>query len=56
MTTSQGQSNGHGTAGLKSRSFLALLVTQGFGSLNDNIFRWFCVLQGMKIASMKASK
>ncbi len=55
MTTGQDQSNGHGTAGLKSRSFLALLVTQGFGSLNDNIFRWFCVLQGMKIASMKAS-
>ena len=55
MTAGQAESSGQGTAGLKSRSFIALLVTQGFGSLNDNIFRWFCVLQGMKIESMKAS-
>ena len=37
-----------GTGGLGSRSFLALLLTQGLGALNDNIFRWFCVLQGTK--------
>ena len=55
MTAGQAVPSGQGTAGLKSRSFIALLVTQGFGSLNDNIFRWFCVLQGMKIESMKAS-
>ena len=55
MTAGQVESSGRGTAGLRSRSFIALLVTQGFGSLNDNIFRWFCVLQGMKIESMKAS-
>ena len=55
MTAGQVESSGRGTAGLRSRSFIALLVTQGFGSLNDNIFRWFCVLQGMKIASMKTS-
>ena len=55
MTAGQAVPSGQGTAGLKSRSFISLLVTQGFGSLNDNIFRWFCVLQGMKIESMKAS-
>ncbi|MFP6669354.1 MAG: acyl-[ACP]--phospholipid O-acyltransferase, partial [Pirellulales bacterium] len=34
--------------GIGSRSFLALLATQCLGALNDNIFRWFCVLQGTK--------
>ncbi|HAA52618.1 MAG TPA: acyl-[ACP]--phospholipid O-acyltransferase, partial [Planctomycetaceae bacterium] len=55
MTAGQMESSGQGTGGLRSRSFIALLVTQGFGSLNDNVFRWFCVLQGMKVESMKAS-
>ncbi|MED5448233.1 MAG: MFS transporter [Planctomycetota bacterium] len=55
MTAGQVESSGQGTGGLRSRSFIALLVTQGFGSLNDNVFRWFCVLQGMKVESMKAS-
>ncbi|MEX0939690.1 MAG: acyl-[ACP]--phospholipid O-acyltransferase [Pirellulales bacterium] len=30
-------------AGLTSRSFLALLVTQFLGALNDNMFRWLVV-------------
>ena len=55
MTAGQTDSSGRGTGGLRSRSFLALLVTQGFGSLNDNVFRWFCVLQGMKIDELKTS-
>ena len=55
MTAGLTDTSGRGTGGLRSRSFIALLVTQGFGSLNDNIFRWFCVLQGMKVESMKAS-
>ena len=57
MTAGQTEmdSSGRGTGGLRSRSFLALLVTQGFGSLNDNVFRWFCVLQGMKVEELKTS-
>jgi len=31
------------TAGLASRSFLALLATQFLGAVNDNMFRWFVI-------------
>ena len=35
--------------GLRSRSFLGLLVAQFFGALNDNMFRWLVVPIGKRI-------
>ncbi len=35
-----------GRAGLLSRSYLGLLVTQLLGAMNDNLFRWICVWIG----------
>lgn len=52
MTAGQDEHSGRGTGGLGSRSFVALLVTQGLGSLNDNLFRWFCVLLGMSTPTL----
>jgi acyl-[acyl-carrier-protein]-phospholipid O-acyltransferase/long-chain-fatty-acid--[acyl-carrier-protein] ligase len=37
-----------GRAGLASRGFVCLLVTQTLGTLNDNIFRWLAVPVGTK--------
>jgi acyl-[acyl-carrier-protein]-phospholipid O-acyltransferase/long-chain-fatty-acid--[acyl-carrier-protein] ligase len=37
--------------GLRSRSFLGLLVTQFFGAVNDNMFRWLVVPIGKEMVS-----
>ena len=37
------------TAGLRSRSFLGLLITQFLGAVNDNMFRWLVVPIGKQI-------
>ncbi len=44
-------SEGHD--GLRSRSFLGLLVTQFLGALNDNIFRWLIVPIGKDLVGPK---
>jgi acyl-[acyl-carrier-protein]-phospholipid O-acyltransferase/long-chain-fatty-acid--[acyl-carrier-protein] ligase len=36
-------------AGLSSRSFISLLVTQTLGTLNDNMFRWLAVPVGTRM-------
>ena len=38
-----------GRAGLASRGFLCLLLTQTLGTLNDNMFRWLAVPVGTKL-------
>lgn len=38
-----------GREGVLSRSFLALVVTQFLGALNDNLFRWIAVLVGKEL-------
>src|SRR5271170_5436227 len=37
--------------GLSSRSFIALLMTQFLGTVNDNMFRWFVVPLGKEVIS-----
>lgn len=41
--------------GIGNRSFVALLVTQFLGALNDNIFRWIAVPVGALVYSYNAS-
>jgi len=38
-----------GSGGLNSRSFIGLLLTQFFGAMNDNVFRWVAVLVAQKV-------